>query len=400
MLAGRSRVGGFWESTNVTGNTKCDPLVCRNSTYCRYDVLTIVKPISVDVLTRSSSLAFIRIRRKEFRGALAFEANLSGVVHLPSKTIRQIFSGVRAVTKATPTCTVAVHAGPVVSGSPRTDHPVLHSEPRAPGFLCRCPPATVLGREQVIAPLAVDVRHDSSHVVIAKEAMQDGRFIECGDNQATDIGNEGDEDGRRWVGRCARAVRTVHAATGAGKGIEAEGGARATWDGGGGVLGWGGGSDRVARRLERQADVDQRTKSLGGRLMLGVVEKVALAGGVGGMPLQDIEVRVARHGRRRHGRCRCRGGRKRCRAVCHAVEGTRMVAEGSVAIHRYVAGGEIINWRMQLRRRRQRRRRWRLLARMPMAAHADSPTPLLALPGRANPNRSINQTIRQANNGA
>ncbi|KAI7514920.1 hypothetical protein KC347_g105 [Hortaea werneckii] len=126
------------------------------------------------------------------------------------------------------------------------------------------PPATVLGRKQIIAPLAVDVRHDSSHVVIAEEAMQDGRFVECGDNKATDIRNEGDEDGGRRVGRRTRAIRTVHAAASAGKGVEAEGGARATRGGGSGILGRGGGSDRVARRLERQADVDQRAKSLGG----------------------------------------------------------------------------------------------------------------------------------------
>lgn len=135
--------------------------------------------------------------------------------------------------------------------------------------------------------------------------------------------------------------------------------------------------------------------------MLGVVEKVALAGGVGGMPLQDIEVRIARHGRRRHGRCRCRcrGGRNGCRAVCHAVEGSRMIAEGSMAIHRNVAGGNIIEGRMELRRRR--RRRWRLLARKPMATHADNPTPVeivqlsSSLSRSAKP-KSINQPMRHS----
>ena len=129
--------------------------------------------------------------------------------------------------------------------------------------------------------------------------------------------------------------------------------------------------------------------------MLGMIQKVALAGGVGGMPLQNVEVRVARHGRRRHGRCRCRGGRNRCRAVCHAAEGSRMVAERSVAIHRHVAGSQTRYGRM---RRRRRRRRW-LLARMPMAAHADTSTILtiVALAGRRNSNRSIKQCVAPIN---
>ena len=45
----------------------------------------------------------------------------------------------------------------------------------------------MLGGEEVVAALAVDVRQDTADVVVAKEAVQDRGFVESGDDKAADV---------------------------------------------------------------------------------------------------------------------------------------------------------------------------------------------------------------------
>ena len=48
--------------------------------------------------------------------------------------------------------------------------------------------------EEEIPTLAVEVWRDAGFVGVAEEAVQDGRFVEAGDDEAADVGEEGDED--------------------------------------------------------------------------------------------------------------------------------------------------------------------------------------------------------------
>jgi hypothetical protein len=52
----------------------------------------------------------------------------------------------------------------------------------------------VLSREEEVAALAVEVWADARFVRVAKEAVQDWRFVEPGDYEAADVGEQGDED--------------------------------------------------------------------------------------------------------------------------------------------------------------------------------------------------------------
>lgn len=63
----------------------------------------------------------------------------------------------------------------------------------------------MLGGEEVVAPLAVEVRQDAADVIVAEEAVQDGGFVEAGYGEAPDVGDEGDEGTRRLGGGGAGA---------------------------------------------------------------------------------------------------------------------------------------------------------------------------------------------------
>jgi hypothetical protein len=52
----------------------------------------------------------------------------------------------------------------------------------------------VLSREEEVAALAVEVWADAGFVGVAEEAVEDWRFVETGDYEAADVGEEGDED--------------------------------------------------------------------------------------------------------------------------------------------------------------------------------------------------------------
>ena len=52
----------------------------------------------------------------------------------------------------------------------------------------------MLGSEEKIAALAVEVRADAGFVGVAEEAVQDGRFVETRYDEAADVGEQGDED--------------------------------------------------------------------------------------------------------------------------------------------------------------------------------------------------------------
>ena len=52
----------------------------------------------------------------------------------------------------------------------------------------------MLSREEEIAALAVEVWLDAGFVGVAEEAVEDGRFVETGYDEAADVGEEGDED--------------------------------------------------------------------------------------------------------------------------------------------------------------------------------------------------------------
>ena len=52
----------------------------------------------------------------------------------------------------------------------------------------------MLGGEEEVAALAVEVRRDAGFVGVAEEAVQDGRFVETSYYETADVGEEGDED--------------------------------------------------------------------------------------------------------------------------------------------------------------------------------------------------------------
>lgn len=62
--------------------------------------------------------------------------------------------------------------------------------------------------------------------------------------------------------------------------------------------GWRGGCDWIREPLEREADVDQCTKSLCTGFVLGMVEKISLAALIGRVPVYNVEVWVCGEWRR------------------------------------------------------------------------------------------------------
>lgn len=133
----------------------------------------------------------------------------------------------------------------------------------------------MLGGEQVIPPLALDMRHDSLDVIIAEEAVENGGVVEARDDQATDV-RHGTHP-RRTLPLRATHGRGIGVA---GVGIEVEGGA---------IVGLCG-EDWMGLPLAGETDVDQGADSLSGGFVLGVIEEEALAGLVGGMPGEDVKV--------------------------------------------------------------------------------------------------------------
>lgn len=51
----------------------------------------------------------------------------------------------------------------------------------------------MFGGEEVVAPLAVDMREDAADVIVTEETVEDGRFIEGSYDETADIWDEGDE---------------------------------------------------------------------------------------------------------------------------------------------------------------------------------------------------------------
>lgn len=70
----------------------------------------------------------------------------------------------------------------------------------------------MLGSEEKIAALAVEVRADAGFVGVAEEAVQDRGFVEARDYEAADVREQGDEDCCLWLlGLEVRLVGAVEA---------------------------------------------------------------------------------------------------------------------------------------------------------------------------------------------
>ena len=126
---------------------------------------------------------------------------------------------------------------------------------------------------------------DAGDPVVAEEAVQDAGEVEPGDDEAAQVGDQGDVHGERAAGR--GRVR-----------------ARCGGEDGGGAL-------------EGEVDVEEGGHGLDGTRVLGVVEEVALAGLVFGVPFEDVELRVvgplggSGRGRRRGEGCGAMGEGRR-----------------------------------------------------------------------------------------
>ena len=97
----------------------------------------------------------------------------------------------------------------------RTNHPILHGQPRTPTLLCSIqllitnalqwlqerngffgvhvvlllagPPAAVFGAEEIVAALAVLHGRDACLICVAKEAVQDAGLVESGNDETSYI---------------------------------------------------------------------------------------------------------------------------------------------------------------------------------------------------------------------
>lgn len=174
-------------------------------------------------------------------------------------------------------------ASPGNIGCPRAKHPVLHSQPLAPGSFCRLDlllcnflkrleerdvlaighiivgldlqPVLALGGEEVVLALGFVYWTDALGPVIAEEAVQDGGEIETGNYEAADVWDQSD----------------VHRDECALRGGRAEG----SWSRGRGrawrTHRWAVGVDGMDRMLEGKLDVDEGGYDLNGRGVLGFI---------------------------------------------------------------------------------------------------------------------------------
>lgn len=67
----------------------------------------------------------------------------------------------------------------------------------------------MLGGEEVIAALTLLQRRDAHVVGVAEEAVQDAGLVEAGNDEAADVGDQGDVG--RWLGRAVVAVAAAAA---------------------------------------------------------------------------------------------------------------------------------------------------------------------------------------------
>lgn len=227
---------------------------------------------------------------------------------------------------------------------PRTDHPILHGEPLTPSLLralnlCELDflegfekgdrfmgghvvvafdlgPADAFRGEEVVAALALVHGTDAFTPVLAEEAVHDACAVHAGDNEAADKRDERDPGWRRGRRLCGVVVVEVvasaytAAACYSNTSHTAGHARRSDW-----ALAWPphvvsggargmrqrarGAEQRVLRPLEGQADVDEGAHGLDAIVVLGVVEEVALAALVCGVPFENVKVRF---GRRLEGR--------------------------------------------------------------------------------------------------
>ena len=179
---------------------------------------------------------------------------------------------------------------------PGTHHPVLHRQPLAPALLrglnlrnhgclqrpherhrlqrqhivvaLHARPAPAFRGKQVVSPLLLVQGPHAGIPVVAEEAVKHAREIEARDDEAAEIGDEG------------------YGGVGGGRRRRRRGGRLGSENTGRGGLTDVGGGDRRRRVLEREVDVHERGDGLDGPGLLGVFDKVALAGLIFRVPVE------------------------------------------------------------------------------------------------------------------
>lgn len=146
-------------------------------------------------------------------------------------------------------------------------------------------PGQRLGREQVVAPLDLDLAADATAPVVAEDGVEDRGGVVGGHDEPPDVGDEArvgrggrrGGPGRRGVGSADVVVVVVAVHL------------RVCWGVVRGVWSGVGGGDRALAPLAGELDVEEGGEHLGVVVVLAAVYEMPLARLVGGVPFQDFE---------------------------------------------------------------------------------------------------------------